>query len=63
VYGCLYILEKEAGNLTETAQFSLDGIKEGLEKIREIVNRLSQASRVAKTTYNRDTVMIDLNNI
>ena len=63
VYGCLYILEKEAENLTETALFSLDGIKEGLEKIKEIVTRLSQASRVAKTTYNRDTVMIDLHNI
>ena len=63
VYGCLYILENEAENLTETAQFSLDGIKVGLEKIREIVSRLSKASRVAKTTYNRDTVMIDLNNI
>lgn len=63
VYGCLYILEKESGNLGETARYSIDGIKGGLEKIKEIVNRLSQATRVAKTTYNRDTVMIDLNNI
>ena len=63
VYGCLYILEKEAEHLTETAQYSLDGIRDGLEKIKVIVNRLSKASRVAKTTYNRDTVMIDLNNI
>lgn len=63
VYGCLYILETEEGVKSETARYSLEGIKEGLEKIRVIVNRLSNASKVAKTSYNRDTVMIDLNNI
>jgi DNA-binding response OmpR family regulator len=58
VFGCLGVLEAETGELNETARYSVAGIREGLERIRTIVDRLSRASRIPRVAYDENQ-MID----
>jgi DNA-binding response OmpR family regulator len=59
VFGCIGVLEDETGGLGDTAKYSVAGIREGLERIRLIVDRLSQASRMSRVAYDENN-MIDL---
>jgi DNA-binding response OmpR family regulator len=58
VFGCIGVLEDETGGLGETAKYSVAGIREGLERIRLIVDRLSHASRMSRVAYDENH-MID----
>lgn len=63
VYGCLYFLEKELDGKNEELSCGLQGMKKELDRIRDIVKRFSNASRMATISYDSSTNMIDLHGI
>jgi signal transduction histidine kinase len=63
IYAYLHVLQREMSHADERSKGSLHGIQEELGKIREITGKLAQASKVSKTSYNKDITMIDLHNI
>ncbi len=62
IYGNLYMLEKDLAS-GETVSASMGQIRKELEKIREIVARLANTSRIAETDYLYEQKMIDLHKI
>jgi DNA-binding response OmpR family regulator len=64
IYAYLHVLQREMPSDSEKCiKETLNGIQDELGKIREITGRLAQASKVSKTSYNKDITMIDLHNI
>jgi DNA-binding response OmpR family regulator len=63
IYAYLHVLQRETSEADDCLGQSLHGIHEELGKIRQIIDKLAQASKVSKTSYNRDITMIDLHNI
>ncbi len=62
-YGYLHLLDRDIGGGGDQSKERLAALHTELERIREIVGKLAQASRVARTSYSRDTLMIDLTKI
>ncbi|WP_243370131.1 response regulator [Geotalea sp. SG265] len=60
VYGSLYTLEKENG---EQGAAALQQIRQEMGKIREIVAKLANTTRIAQTEYVGDEMMIDLHRL
>jgi len=63
VYGFLYVLEKELVEPEEKIKTSLLHIRKEVERIRDIVAKLANASRISQTDYAGDAKMIDLHDI
>lgn len=63
IYAYLHLLQREMSDSGASIKESLQGIQEELGKIRQITGKLAQASKVSKTSYNKDITMIDLHNI
>lgn len=63
LYAYLHVLQRERADGPEPVRESLAGIHSELDRIRQITEKLAQASKIATTNYNRDTTMIDLQNI
>jgi DNA-binding response OmpR family regulator len=63
LYAYLHVLQREMPDVAQPVRESLSGIHSELAKIRQITERLSQASKIATTSYNRHTTMIDLHKI
>jgi DNA-binding response OmpR family regulator len=63
IYGYLHMAEAEAEPASENLQHSFTEIHKNLDRISTIVEKLANASRVAKTSYTMDKLMIDLHNI
>jgi CheY-like chemotaxis protein len=63
LYAYLHVLQREIADPSEMVQDSMTGIHTELGRIRQITEKLAQASKIAKTSYNRGTTMIDLQNI
>ncbi len=62
-YGYLHLLEHDNAEAGARTRERLGAIHTELERIREIVGKLSHPSRVARTSYSHDTLMIDLEKI
>lgn len=63
IYGYLHMAESEAEPAGENLQRSFNEIHKNLDRISSIVEKLANASRVAKTSYTMEKLMIDLHNI
>lgn len=63
VFGLLHLASKELTPEQQTVQTYLKEVRAELEKIRDIVGRLSEASRAATTHYALGEKMIDLERI
>lgn len=63
VYAHLHLLQRELAGSPENVHQGLSGIHKELGRIRQITERLAQASRAAKTIYSKNVAMIDLQNI
>ena len=63
VYGFLYVLDKEIVAPGEKIKVPLLHIRKELERIRDIVAKLANTSRISETDYSRNTRMIDLHDI
>lgn len=63
VYGFLYVLEKEIVAPEERIRTSLVHIRKEVERIRDIVAKMANASRISQTDYAVDAKMIDLHHI
>ena len=63
IYGYLHRAESEAESAGENLLRSFNEIHKNLDRISSIVEKLANASRVAKTSYTMEKLMIDLHNI
>lgn len=63
VFAHLYVLERELNDPGESVKNTLLNTRRELERIREMLQRLAHASKIARTTYLSDTMMIDLHGI
>jgi len=63
IYGYLHMAESEAEPASKNLQHSFAEIHKNLDRISTIVDKLANASRVAKTSYTMEKLMIDLHNI
>lgn len=63
VYAYLHLLEAEMVDASVLAQESLEGINHEFRRLREITNRLTNASNAENTKYNDEINMIDLQKI
>jgi DNA-binding response OmpR family regulator len=63
VYGSLYVLEKSESCRDGHASAALLEIRQEMGKIREIVAKLANTTRIAQTEYVGDAMMIDLHKL
>lgn len=63
VYGFLYVLDKEIVDPEEKIETSLLQIRKEVDRIRDIVAKLANASRISQTDYAGNAKMIDLHDI
>jgi DNA-binding response OmpR family regulator len=59
-YAYLHLMRKELPDANQSVIESLAGIHKEMERIKDILNRLAQASKVATTSYNSSISMIDI---
>lgn len=61
LYGCLYILER--GHSAAEASTAVEGLRGELDRIRDIVRKFRDASRITTITYHEHSKMIDLHEL
>lgn len=63
LYACLHLLRKETDDSGRPVADTLSGMRVELDRVRQITEKLARASQVVETSYDGETMMIDIHNL